>query len=199
MTKRTRPQKRRKPDSLLEPDMRAIEAQCHAALAPLDRLALRMDTKWGVDRLVELVDPETASKYGSAMGRLNEALRALDAEQCVHMAKVCMRGLKKMDEIAEARNEKPSELIAEFDFGGTKIGIMQDATDWKPIAEKRPDLTLFSLREVGVALLAAKSNSIVGEIKARFPGAEMQPHKPKLKSEFWRNGGDPLPNLEDTW
>jgi hypothetical protein len=44
-------------------------------------MAFAMDKKWGVDRLVELVSPDMAERYGAAMAKLNAAIDARDPEQ----------------------------------------------------------------------------------------------------------------------
>lgn len=190
---KNRPPKRRKPDALLAPDMKAIEAQCHAAIAPLDRLALKMDAKWGVDRLVELVTPDTAARYGSAIGRLNEALRERNAEQCLHMAKVCMRGLAAMDAEAEAANAPRPKLLAEIEVDGFHFGLLAETGDWAAVKAERPDLRVFSMREVAIALKSVAGAPVVAAIKDAFPGAEIQNPVPSMPKEFWERGGDDIP------
>lgn len=186
--------RKKKPDGLLEPDMRQEEAETFGAVAPLDRLASAMDQKWGVDRLVELVSPETARKYGSALGRLNEAVRAHDAKQAAHMAAVCMRGLKAMDQEATEAGQTPSPLLAEFKEGPVHFGIMADNADWKPIKAARPELTLYSLREVAIAIQGQHGDARVQSIKQAFPGAEIgKPKSKPLPRSFWENGGDEIP------
>ena len=183
----------RKPahDFLLSAGASANEATCHAATAPLDRLAIKMDEKWGVDRLIELVSVETASRYGSAMGRLNEALREHDAEQCRHMAQVCMRGLAAMDrEATEAGAPRP-ELLAELELDGFHFGIMKEGGDWRAIKAARPDLRVFSLAEVAVALGALGGNKTIGAIKDAFPQSEIR--KSKMPKSIYDQGGDVLP------
>ena len=44
------------------------------AVVAFDRTALEMDRKWGIDRLVDLVTPDMAIKYGQALARMNEAI-----------------------------------------------------------------------------------------------------------------------------
>lgn len=191
----TRPPRRRKPDRLTEPDMRANEAKCYSAIAPLDRLADKMERKWGVDRLVSLVSVDTASRYGSALGRLNDALREQNADLVAHMAKVCMRGLQAMNEEAEAAGAEKPVVLAEAEVDGFHFCIVGDAGDWKPIAEDRPNMRIYSLREVANAIKQSHGIPIIDAIKTQFPGAEIkEPVKPLPKS-FYKNGGDNLEEL----
>lgn len=191
----TRPPKSRKPDRLTDPDMTATEARCYAAIAPLDRLANTMEAKWGVDRLYSLVSADTAAKYGSALGRLNEALRAQDADQCVHMAKVCMRGLQAMNEEAEAAGAEKPKVLAEAEVDGFHFCIVGDAGDWKPIAEDRPGMRIYSMREVANAIRQIHGIPIVDEIKKTFPGSEIKQPVKSMPREFYKNGGDNLEEL----
>ena len=73
MTKRPNKLGRQKlEDRLISPSAASPnEVACDLALGSLDRVAREMDRKWGVDRLPDLVSPEMAAKYGSAMGKLN--------------------------------------------------------------------------------------------------------------------------------
>lgn len=188
-----RPPRPTKPDTLLSPDMRKVEAQCNAAIIPLDRLAMKMDTKWGVDRLMSLVSPDTAAKYGSALGRLNEAIATFDPDQCAHMAAVCMRGLAAMDrEATEAGAEKP-HVLAEYEHDGFHFAIIEDAGDWKPILEERPGLRVVTLREVAIALQATQTDPTVSAVKDAFPGGEVGKPFGALPKDFYRRGGDAVP------
>ena len=73
MTKRpSKPSRQKLEDRLTSPSAASPnEVACDLALGSLDRMAREMDRKWGVDRLPDLVSPEMAAKYGSAMGKLN--------------------------------------------------------------------------------------------------------------------------------
>lgn len=190
-----RPPRRRKIDNLIEPDMRADEARCHAAIAPLDRLAETMDRKWGVDRLCSLVSPDTASRYGSALGRLNDALRATDAEQVVHVAKVCMRGLQAMDQEAEAAGAQKPVVLAEAEIDGFHFAIIGDVGDWAPILEERPGMRVYSLREIANAVKQIHGIAIIDKIKTTFPGSEIKGpvNRKKLLAGFYEGGGDEIP------
>jgi hypothetical protein len=92
-----RPRRERKADRLMSPDATKAQIECDYAIAPMDRLALEMDRKWGIDRLPELVTPEMATRYGQAMAHMNECIRLGDPAKCVAAANNCIRGLHAMD------------------------------------------------------------------------------------------------------
>lgn len=175
MTQNKRPRRQRKGDRLLASGTPQNEVQCDYAVAPLDRLAIQMDKKWGVDRLPELVSVETAAKYGSAIAKLNAALQEGDPKTVAHKAQVCMRGLAAMDREAEAAGQpKATADYYEYEIDGFKFAIMADEGHWQTCKDARPDLTFFTMREVGVALRALRiDNPIFAEVKKHFPAAQI--------------------------
>lgn len=154
MTKRpTKPKRQKKSDRLMYSGISKEEMMTDMAVAPMDRLAEKMDRTWGIDMLPELVSPATAAKYGSAMAKLNAALEANDPAETQLRAEVVMRGLHAMDAEARQMGAQPASTeIWEVELNDQKIGIMRDGRAWKQIQDQRPDLRLVTLREVAVAL-----------------------------------------------
>ncbi len=149
-----RPVRQKKSDRLLHGDQEPNTIMSDYALAPLDRLALDMDRKWGIDMLPELVSAETAMKYGSAMSKLNSSIRENDPAMVRERAEIAMRGLVAMDQEASALGaQRASTDVWEVDIDGEAYGIMRDGRSWQTVKEQRPDLNLVTLREVAVALL----------------------------------------------
>jgi hypothetical protein len=175
--RKPRPKREKKADRLVHGKLSAEEIRCDYALAPFDRAVEAMDTKWGVDRLVELVSPGTAQKWGSAMAKLNDAITENDPAMVTARVEVCLRGLKAMDEEATLTKAEPaSGEVWEVELNGELIGIMRDARAWKRVRAERPELTLMTLREVAIAIVAWRE-STAGEyekiIKGHFPNAEV--------------------------
>ena len=76
-TEKPRQTKRqKKSDRILHGNQSKDAIMCDYAVAPVDRLVIEMDRKWGTDRLPELVDVKMAQKYGSAVAKMNAALIA---------------------------------------------------------------------------------------------------------------------------
>lgn len=189
-----RPKRQRHGDRLLAPDSSANQIRCDHALAPFDRLATEMEDKWGIDRLPSLVSPATAEKYGSAIAKLNEAIRADDPEAVKLRSEVCMRGLGVMDAEATAAGAQPLDGECwEYDLEGFKFFLVKDPCQWRAVRDRHgDDAVVFSLREVAVALRAHCRQAPIEELKEIFPGAQVT-KLPPLPDDFWKNGGDPIP------
>ena len=159
--------------------------RCDYALAPFDRLAEEMDRKWGIDRLEELVSTETAARFGSAVAKLNQAITDNDPEEAQKRAAVCIRGLQFMDAEAEkAGQPKAAGDYIEYEIDGWKFAVAHDIREWKAIKAERPDLRVFSLREIGMALKAIKADGpIYDAVKKHFPGAEISAIREKASEE----------------
>lgn len=171
----TRPTRQKKHDRLLSPLATQAEISCDMATAPFDRVCIEMDRKWGVDRLPELVSVETAAKWGSALGKMNAAIVAADLEETKARVEVCIRGFRAMDAEAAAAGHQPADPdIWEIELDGQRIGIIREGREWPAAHAKRPGLTVYSLREAAIALLAYKSaGPVVEAVKAAFPGSEI--------------------------
>ena len=168
-----RPQRKRKNDHIIHGSIPARDIKCDYGVGPFDRLAIEMDRKWGIDKLPELVSPETAIKFGSAMAKLNEAIQANDPELVAHKAGVCIRGLQAMDAEAEAAGKpKVQGKYFEIEIDGEKIAILEDGRDWKAVKALRPDLKLHTVREAANALqVYQKAVPALQGVRQSFPEA----------------------------
>lgn len=174
MARPRRPRRRNKFDRLVNPHSSKQEIECDMAVAPMDRLARKMDEKWGIDRLPELVSVKTVTLYGSALGRLNAALQSEDPKEVAHRAQVVMRGLAAMDREAEAAGHKPaSGDYWEADIDGFHFAVLKDGLEWPTVKADRPELRTFTMREVGLALKAQYGGPLVDRVKQNFEGAEI--------------------------
>ena len=144
-----RPTRQRKADRVLHSGVTQEEIRCDYAVAPFDHMAHAMDRKWGVDRLVELVPPEMAERYGAAMAKLNAAIDAADPEQVSLRAGVCMRGLTAMDRTASESGATPaSQDVWLVQADAREFGLLRDARAWQSVQEKHPGVRLISEREI---------------------------------------------------
>jgi len=166
----TRPQRHNKGDRLMHSGAKPEEVACDFALGPFDTAARNMERKWGINRLEGLVSPETAARYGSAIGKLNAAMQANDPAEVATRAGVCIRGMTAMDAEATAAGHQPITPDAiEIDVGGTLCVILRDDAAWPAYRATRPEVRTYTLREVGNALAAY--GQTVAAIKDTFPGA----------------------------
>jgi hypothetical protein len=177
MQKPKRPRRQKKADRIFNPQAHKDQIMCDYAIAPMDRLAIQMDTKWGIDMLPELVSVETAQKYGSAMAKMNKAIEENNPEECKVRAEIVVRGLKAMDAEAERLGaQRASTDIWEIELDGEMFGIMKDGRSWQKIKEQRPDLELLTLREVALAyrhFRDHKAGEFEKAVKESFPAAEV--------------------------
>ena len=177
-TKKPRQTKRqKKSDRILHGSQSKDAIMCDYALAPVDRLAIEMDRKWGTDRLPELVSVSMSQKYGSAVAKMNAAVEAGDVEECRKRCEVVVRGLQAMDAEAERVGaQKACTDVWEVEIDGKLFGIMRDGRGWRAIKDQRPELELLTLREVALAYRYFREHWM-GELekaaKQSFPCAEM--------------------------
>ena len=176
--------RQKKSDRILHGSQSKDAIMCDYALAPVDRLAIQMDEKWGIDVLPELVSVSMSQKYGSAVAKMNAAVEAGDVDECRKRCEVVMRGLQAMDAEAERTGaQRASTDVWEVEIDGKLFGIMKDGRSWRTIKKQRPELELLTLREVGLAYSWFRDNW-AGELekaaKQSFPGAEIVDIKGKL-------------------
>lgn len=173
----TKPKRQRSADRVLHRDVTATQIKCDFALAPFDRASNEMDHRWGIDRLVELVPPEMASKYGSAMAKLNQAIDDQDPDEIALRASVCIRGMHAMNQIAtQTHGEPPTAHVWLIQADGYTFGLMRDSRAWQRAQEAYPGLELITEREMVLALSmyrASLAKEMIDAAKAAFPGAEV--------------------------
>lgn len=193
-----RPRRERKGDRLLNPGASAQEIECDYAMAPMDGTAREMDAKWGIDRLPELVTPELAARYGQAIAHLNEMIASNDPAAVAAAAGNCQRGLIAMDAEALRLGHQPNTgefLEYELTQNGKppfRFAVLKDGAQWQAIKKARPDLEIYSMAEVAVALLHHLKHPMIAEVKDKFPGATVTAIRLKTKLEEQLNDHIPF-------
>lgn len=177
-----RPTRQKKSDRILHGGVKRAELICDMTAAPLDHKIAEMDRKWGHDKLVELVAPETAQKFGYALAKLYEAIDAGDAEKTAQWTGVCVRGLETLDREATERGaQRASEGVLEVELNGKVYGLLMDARSWDSVREARPDLVLVTPREMAVAVEWWRAHGLGAmheAVKQAFPGSEVIASRP---------------------
>ena len=178
-----RPNRSKKRDPFVHPGASATDITIGNALAPFDRAIRESEARWGADKLQSLVSPESAAKWGSAIGKLNTAIEAQDVAGIVQRVGVCIRGLAALDAEAIQRGHQPVPAeVWTGEHDGHRFGIIRDAGDWTTLKANHPDLTLYSLHEVGLALRLLR-NQVVDEVKKHFPGSQVIDVQPMTELE----------------
>ena len=151
-----RPKRQKKSDRLVNSLASKQEILCDQLLAPLDGEADRMDAKWGIDVLPELVSQETADKYAKCVAELYQALDDVDPERVSRWVQGSIRGLQAMDAEAESMGAERASLDV-FEIvldDGPKYAMLRDIRSWPSLKDRYPDHKLVSTREVSLALRA---------------------------------------------
>lgn len=178
-------------DRLLSPGAGPDEIVVDKALGPFDAASRAASLKWGWERLPDLVSVETAAKFGSALAKLNAAINAGDASEVAARVGVCLRGFAAMDAEAEATGApKADPAIIEYEFEGFRFGIMKDDGFWQAAKAANPDMLIYSLREVAIALQS--QSPIIGAVMKSFSKSKIKVAE-EIKPVNYDLGGDAIP------
>jgi len=180
MTTKPRPPRfAKKSDRMITPGASAAEIRCDMACAPLDNLARKYDAIWGIDRLVTLVSPAMAEKYGAAIAHLHSSYDAEDPATTAAAAANCMKGLDAMNAQAIAAGHQPADpRVWMMEIDGHQYGFVEDAA-FVAIAERNnPGVKIATLRQAVVALNPERFG-IPRDIIAAFPGATITAIRPR--------------------
>jgi hypothetical protein len=173
-----KPPRQNKADRLTHSGAKPEEVACDFALGPFDTAARDTERKWGINRLEGLVSPETAARYGSALGKLNAALDAMDPADTAARAAVCIRGMAAMDAEATAAGHQ----VQEIEIGGQICAVLWDGNQWPVYAALRPGVRTYTPQEVANALAAY--GETVAAVKDAFPGAQVTAVRSPLEAEL---------------
>lgn len=169
-----------KPDRLTNPDDFGVMRKMaqYYSLQPLDEVASQMDSKWGADRLPRLVSVKTATRFGSALNRLNNAIDSDDHKEVEKRAKILILGWRAMDAEAEemgAAPVDPKPLASWRDDDGNPYALFQDTAE--AIAYSKSEdgdgVRVITLKEVSRIVGYFESKTPVSEVRGVFGGAEI--------------------------
>ena len=177
MKRPSKPKYTKKSDRLIHGAVERDAIMCDHAVAPFDRRVREMDRKWGCDRLPELVSPATASRWGSALEKLNAAIAENDPTVVVARVEVALRGLDVMDHEATSLGApQADDTIWLIEADGHEFGLLRDDRAWPAVREKFPDLDIVTEREMVLALAEYKQSVVKVSLEAarkHFPNAEV--------------------------
>ena len=154
-----------------------------AYVAGVDRAAVEMETKWGMDRLPMLVSDDLRAKFNRQAASWSEAVAAAyDADrvtgaqmQAVTVKAAAMqRAWAALDAFAEEAGHRaiaPWVWEARLHDGSVAAVVQTNAEASKVITEGR-FLRVFTLEEIANVIDAL---GVVSLAKATFPGAKIQP------------------------
>jgi hypothetical protein len=167
------------------------QRQVDAALVPLDRLAREMEGAWGYRRLQSLAAPELAVKFESARQKLDEAIKAQDADTVAQRAAILMRGWQALAKAATDAGHTPlGQGMWQAKSGGKTftVVLVREDVDAPALSAAEP-ATVVCVEE----LLVCWQNRYesVGKVKDAFPGASVVDERPATRP--LKRNGDELP------
>jgi hypothetical protein len=149
------------------------------ALRPLDEVASSLEVKWGRDRLIALVSPETASKFKTAKAKLDAAIAYNNPTDVIKRVNIMIRGWQALEKEATQAGHKafpPDVWVASVGAEGKheacEFAIVKDSADASMV--KDAGMNIYSLVEIArmVRLFELKVDS-VSNIKKLFPDSEI--------------------------
>ena len=176
---------RKKPDPIFDFDGvgDSVAEAIHHAIMPLDKIAADAETKWGCERLPELVSPAMASRFGSAKAKLDVAISANDPAEVVRRADVMAKGWAAMDLEATKMGNSPlsPDIWSHTTRDGFKCAIARSGADAIKAIRTMPEfkgVAVYSIEEVGRIL---EANTLLNVLKDSFPTAVVEKIVPARK------------------
>lgn len=160
-----------------------------AAIDEADKLAVRMEEKWGAGRLRLLVSIDLREKFDRQRYLLNKAMWHGDLEQVRREAGRMCSAWRALDKAAaEAGAEQLDPNVWEISLSnGDVVAIVPSAEHERVIRADGRKLQVFTLEEIGRLIEGFPE---VVKAKAIFPGATVTSAR--------RSIGDPLDAIADT-
>lgn len=160
------------PDAWLMKNAMTLSATC----GPLDEVRRRMDRKWGIDRLPQLVAPELAQRFGSRVEAYDRAIAECDLETALDMARRLIAAYQHLDAAAEAAGHQTATAVGAWpvEVNGDPAMICAPENA-RAVQEAFPGVTVFTTDEVGrlVGFALKELWKPTQAVKSAFPGAEV--------------------------
>ena len=155
-----------------------------SALKRLDETATSYERKWGVDRLINLVDQKLAEAFERQLSKLNDALKVHTADAVLPHVEGMIKGWAALDAAAEAVGAPQIDGAAweVVTPNGRKIAFVSDMLAYKALS--RDGWELWSAAEVGRVIdhfhsdIEMRASDAVRQTKKLFAGAEITRVRP---------------------
>ena len=152
-----------------------FEIASNSVLVELDRRKEQHWEKWGVDRLITLVDSEFRTKFWGQMGRVWDALDFQDIERLGRAVQGMVKGYDALEKWAvenEVDPNPPIRFVEWMNQNGVRNAVCQTVNDAVNLQATRKDLTIWSMEEMEVFLNEEIVQSII-KVKAFDPTAKV--------------------------
>lgn len=150
-----------------------FEIASNSLLVELDRRKEQHWEKWGVDRLITLVDSEFRTKFWGQMGRVWDALDFQDLDRLARAVQGMVKGYDALEKWAvenEVDPNPPIRFVEWMNQNGVRNAVCQTVNDAVNLQATRKDLTIWSMEEMEVFLNEEIVQDII-KVKAFDPTA----------------------------
>jgi hypothetical protein len=161
----------------------------HSLMVEMELAKMEHEKVYGIDRVIDLVEPEFRRKVSAQRERIWEASQARDEERLEKAIKGMIAAYKALTRWAtEAGIEQMPKIdCMEYKMGdGSLMVIVRDkkTATWYDQFHKLPvNRSVWTLEELEV-VMNSKTLTQVREIKAAIPGTRMIPIQPQGSSGF---------------
>ena len=193
------PKQQRKPDRLTNPsDDPIADGQIYESLRPVDKVAVEMESKWGVGRLTSLVSVDTARKFGAASQKLNVAIDARDPDEVAKRASVMVRAWNALDVEATNAGMVPVndevEVWVAMDDEGTSFSVVRTQAEATNIVKRGVAGRVYHLEEIArIIAMFERQAPGVQIAKDTFPGAVVTGIRSTKDGRVQDDLNDPIP------
>jgi hypothetical protein len=160
------------------------EIQSNAVLVELERRKGQHYEKWGVDRLITLVDIEFRAKFWVQMGRVWDALDLGDIEKLHKAVNGMCKGFDALETWALENEIEPNPPIQFLEWKSVKgvvMVVVRTEIEAVELQKHRKDINngnIWTLQEIEVFLQEPEVQTII-RAKALFPTARITKFTPK--------------------
>ena len=160
------------------------EIQSNAVLVELERKKSQHYEKWGVDRLITLVDIEFRAKFWVQMGRVWDALDLGDIDRLHKAVNGMCKGFEALETWAAENEIEPNPPIQFLEWKSVKgvvMVVVRTEVEAVELQKHRKDINngnIWTLQEIEVFLQEPEVQEII-RLKALVPTARITKFTPK--------------------
>ena len=156
------------------------EIESNAVLVELEVKKEQHEQKWGIDRLITLVDTEFRVKFWGQMSRVWDALEFGDIEKLKKAVTGMVKGYEALERWGEENEITPNPIGLKFVEWKTQSGqimaVTENIHDCIDLQKVRSDLTIWTLQELEV-IISDPAVQFVMKAKAFDPTAQVTKFK----------------------
>lgn len=144
-----------------------------SALLEHDKVVSGYESRWGIDRLPDLVGQELRERFELQCDRLNKAIRECNADEVEKLVPVSCRAYAALERAAieAGAKELTGEAFEAAIPSGGVLCITRSDYEAVKVAKERPDAVVWSVEEVARVIDAYDAAKLMSLVKAKMPDA----------------------------